>query len=76
MIAGSYDAVTSVEAAAAATRPLTNATMITIPGAGHFVVPKSACAQEVMASFLANPTAPDTGCVATLQAPPFTISSP
>jgi pimeloyl-ACP methyl ester carboxylesterase len=76
VIAGSYDAVTSAETAAAAARPLTNATMITIPGAGHFVLPKSTCAQEVMASFLVNPTTPDTSCVATLKAPPFTIPSP
>lgn len=74
VIAGSYDAITSAESAAAAAKPLTKATLIVIPGVGHFVVPKSPCAQQVMASFLANPSAPDTACVATLKPPPFTIA--
>src|SRR5262245_16636166 len=74
IIAGSYDAITSPQAAQAATKPLSRATLVTIPGVGHFVVPKSDCAQRVMASFLADPAAPDTGCVAALKRPPFTVA--
>src|SRR5262245_3472897 len=53
IIAGSYDAITSPQAAQAAARPLSRARLVIIPGVGHFVVPKSDCAQQVMASFLA-----------------------
>jgi pimeloyl-ACP methyl ester carboxylesterase len=74
IIAGSYDAITSPQAAQAAAKPLTRARLVIIPGVGHFVVPKSDCAQRVMASFLADPAAPDTGCVAALKPPPFTIA--
>jgi len=73
VIAGSYDAITSQESAAAAAKPLTKATFVVIPGVGHFVVPKSPCAQAVMISFLANPDKPDTACVAKLEPPPFTV---
>jgi pimeloyl-ACP methyl ester carboxylesterase len=74
VVAGSYDAITSPRAAQAAAAPLTAATLVVIPGVGHFVVPKSECAQRVVASFLADPSAPDTTCVAALRPPPFVIS--
>lgn len=46
-----------------------------IPGIGHWVVPQSPCAQSVLASFLANPTAPpDTACMAGLAPKPFTVT--
>jgi hypothetical protein len=38
------------------------------------VVPKSDCAQRVMASFLADPRAPDLDCLATLRPPPFVVT--
>jgi hypothetical protein len=37
--------------------------------------PANPCAQKVVASFLANPFAPDTSCVATLSTPTFTTSA-
>jgi pimeloyl-ACP methyl ester carboxylesterase len=73
VIAGSFDAITSVKVAEAAARPLAKVTLVVIPGVGHFVVPKSPCAQRVMASFLATPDAPDLDCVAALRPPPFTV---
>jgi hypothetical protein len=36
-------------------------------------MPKSPCAQQVMASFLEKPNVPDIACVATLKPPPFKI---
>jgi hypothetical protein len=44
IIAGSYDAITSPQATQAAAKPLSRATLVIIPGVGHFVVPKSDCA--------------------------------
>jgi hypothetical protein len=41
---------------------------------GDFVVPKSDCAQRIMASLLADPRAPDTDCLATLRPPPFVVT--
>ncbi|MGA7490259.1 MAG: alpha/beta hydrolase, partial [Xanthobacteraceae bacterium] len=76
VIAGGYDAITSPRVAQAAAAPLAAATLVVIPGVGHFVVPKSACAQRVMASFLADPRAPDTDCVAALAPPPFKTRAP
>jgi pimeloyl-ACP methyl ester carboxylesterase len=58
--AGSYDAITSPQAAQAAAPGLSAATLAVIPGVGHFVVPKSDCAQRVMHSFLADPRARPT----------------
>jgi hypothetical protein len=41
---------------------------------GHFVVPKSKCAQQVMQSFLATPLRYNSACVARLRTPRFTIA--
>jgi pimeloyl-ACP methyl ester carboxylesterase len=73
IIAGGYDAITAPQIAEVAAATLTNSTVVTIPGIGHFVMPKSPCAQQVMASFLEKPNAPDTACVATLKPPPFKV---
>jgi pimeloyl-ACP methyl ester carboxylesterase len=72
LISGSFDAVTSLDWAEAAARSLPNSTIISIPGAGHYVAPQSPCAQTVIASFLSDPNAPDTSCVGTLAPPSFT----
>ncbi|MFJ3202609.1 alpha/beta hydrolase [Streptomyces sp. NPDC086989] len=47
-----------------AARTLSRSTTVQVPGIGHWVVPQAPCAQKVLASFLARPTAPDTGCLA------------
>ena len=71
ILSGSFDAVTSLAWARAAARTLPNSRIVRIPGVGHFVVPESPCAQEVVATFLARPGAPDTSCVASLRPPAF-----
>ena len=71
LISGSFDTLTSLAGAKAAAASLSNATIISIPGIGHFVAPQSPCAQTVIVSFLADPTAPDTSCVGALKPPAF-----
>ena len=71
LIAGSFDTLTSLAGAEAAAARLSKATIISIPGIGHFVAPQSPCAQTVTTSFLADPSTPDTSCVGTLKPPAF-----
>ena len=72
LISGSFDTLTSLAGAKAAAARLSNATIISIPGVGHFVSPASPCAQAVIVSFLGAPDAPDTSCVGALKPPSFT----
>ncbi len=72
LISGSFDTLTSLAGAKAAAQRLSHATIISIPGVGHFVAPASPCAQAVVVSFLADPGAPDTSCVGALTPPSFT----
>jgi pimeloyl-ACP methyl ester carboxylesterase len=72
LISGSFDTLTSLAGAKAAAASLSNATIISIPGIGHFVSPASPCAQTVVVSFLTDPNAPDTSCVGALKPPSFT----
>ncbi len=72
LISGSFDAVTSLDWTKTAAAGLSKATIVSIPGIGHFVSPESRCAQAVIASFLADPDAPDTSCVGALKPPRFT----
>jgi pimeloyl-ACP methyl ester carboxylesterase len=72
LISGSFDTLTSLAGAKAAATSLSNATIISIPGVGHFVSPASPCAQAVIVSFLAAPAAPDTSCVGALKPQAFT----
>jgi pimeloyl-ACP methyl ester carboxylesterase len=71
-ISGSFDTLTSLAGAKAAAVSLSNATIISIPGVGHFASPASPCAQAAIVSFLATPDAPDTSCVGALKPPSFT----
>ncbi|MCD9195230.1 alpha/beta fold hydrolase [Streptomyces albireticuli] len=73
LIAGTFDAKVGASWSREAARTLSRSTFVRIPGIGHWVVPQSPCAQQVLASFLARPTAPDTRCVAGLTPQPFTI---
>ena len=74
LISGSFDTLTSLAGAKAAAAKLSNATIISIPGIGHFVSPASPCAQAVIVSFLADPDAPDTSCVGALKPQSFTVA--
>src|SRR5262249_37267624 len=66
LISGSFDAVTSFDFAASVAANLSKATLISIPGIGHYVLPYSPCAQTVFKSFLTAPSAPDTSCAGPL----------
>ena len=72
LISGSFDTLTSLAGAKAAAAKLSHATIISIPGIGHFVSPASPCAQDVIVSFLADPAAPNTSCVGALKPQAFT----
>ncbi|KOG55587.1 transporter [Streptomyces virginiae] len=72
---GTGDMKTGASWAQKTARALPHATTVQVPGIGHWVVPQSPCAQKVLASFLARPTAPDTGCVAGLGWAPFFTSA-
>ncbi|MFF3398298.1 alpha/beta fold hydrolase [Streptomyces sp. NPDC002659] len=74
IISGTFDAKTGASWGPYTSRTLPRSTAVQIPGIGHWVVPQSLCAQSVLSSFLARPTAPDTGCVAGLAPKPFTIT--
>ncbi|MFK0253708.1 alpha/beta fold hydrolase [Streptomyces sp. NPDC090445] len=74
LVSGTFDGKTGARWAREAARTLSRSTSVQIPGITHWVVPQSPCAQKVLASFLADPTAPDTGCVAGLAPKPFTIT--
>jgi pimeloyl-ACP methyl ester carboxylesterase len=77
LVSGTFDTLTSLAGAKEAATSLSNATIISIPGVGHFVSPASPCAQAVIVSFLADPAAPDTSCVGALKPPSFTsVASP
>lgn len=73
LVAGTFDAKVGASWSREAARTLSRSTSVQFPGIGHWVVPQSPCAQRVLASFLARPTAPDTACVAGLAPRPFTI---
>ncbi|MGP3690318.1 alpha/beta fold hydrolase [Streptomyces sp. IBSNAI002] len=73
VISGTFDAKTGASWAQGVARDLSRSTAIQVPGIGHWVVPQSPCAQRVLASFLARPTAPDTDCVDDLEPGEFTI---
>ncbi|WP_327131118.1 alpha/beta hydrolase [Streptomyces sp. NBC_01343] len=73
LISGTFDVKTGASWAKGVARNLSRSTSVEVPGIGHWVVPQSPCAQRVLASFFARPTAPDTACVDGLQPGPFTI---
>jgi pimeloyl-ACP methyl ester carboxylesterase len=76
LISGTFDTLTSLAGAKAGAEKLSNATIVSIPGVGHAVTPQSPCAQAVVASFLADPAAPDTSCVGALKPASFTSVTP
>jgi hypothetical protein len=76
LISGSFDAVATLDFARSVAASLSKATLISIPGSGHFVLPVSPCAQTVVESFLADPSTPDISCVASLTPPAFTTFQP
>lgn len=73
VVSGTFDVKTGASWAKDVARNLSRSTSVLVPGIGHWVVPQSPCAQSVLGSFFAHPTAPDTSCVDDLKPQPFTI---
>jgi len=82
---GAFDGKTSPQWGVYVAGTLENSTTVTVPSAGHgslFLiglpedVPARKCVEGVVASFLSNPMAPDTSCVAGLTDVPFTVPAP
>jgi len=73
VLAGSFDTLTSEANARHAASSLPNARLAVIPGEGHVVLNTSRCASRVFTSFLADPGAPATDCVARLRVPAFDV---
>ncbi len=73
ILSGSFDAVTALPWAKAATATLPNSRLLVFPGVGHGITPASECAQTVVRSFLSQPRAPNVRCVASLKPPAFTL---
>ena len=70
-LAGTFDAVTAVPWAKAAASGFPNARVLVFPAIGHGVTHASRCAQRVVNSFFANPSVPDTSCIANVHPPLF-----
>jgi pimeloyl-ACP methyl ester carboxylesterase len=75
LLSGSFDAITPTSWARIAAGTLPNSTAADL-GIGHAVTLASPCAQQVFASFLATPSAPDTACVAAVRPPTFAPAPP
>jgi pimeloyl-ACP methyl ester carboxylesterase len=71
ILSGTFDSVTALDWARSVARTLPNSQVVQIPGAGHFVLPFSACAQSVTQSFLERPRSPRMGCVSRQRPPEF-----
>jgi pimeloyl-ACP methyl ester carboxylesterase len=74
VITGTFDGRTSPQWGAYAASTLANSTEIALPGIGHWVTAQNECAQTVLRSFLADPFAPDTSCVASVTPPDFVVT--
>jgi pimeloyl-ACP methyl ester carboxylesterase len=84
VMASSFDGKTAPQWAIYVAGTLQNATTTVFPGLGHgalFAIgipddsPAKPCSQSVVASFLSNPMAPDTSCVAALTPYPFNTTA-
>jgi pimeloyl-ACP methyl ester carboxylesterase len=73
VVSGTFDAVTPPSTGVKGAIPLTNSIVLAFPGVGHAVIQSNTCAQEVFASFLDNPGAPQMSCAAVLQPAPFIV---
>jgi hypothetical protein len=65
VLSGDYDATTAPSWAKEAADALPDATLVSVPSAGHATTRWSACARDIASAFVDNPTATlDTGCLA------------
>jgi pimeloyl-ACP methyl ester carboxylesterase len=64
VLSGDYDATTALSWAKEAADALPDATLVSVPSAGHAATRWSACARDIASAFVENPTATlDTGCL-------------
>ena len=76
ILAGEYDPLTPPRYAAVAGRTLRNSHWFQFPAMGHNLQRSSACAQQMVMAFLANPAAtPDAACIAEMPPPAWVIPS-
>lgn len=65
VLSGDYDATTAPSWAKEAADSLPEATLVSVPSAGHAAARWSACARDIASAFVENPTAKrDTSCLA------------
>ncbi|MFF4653293.1 alpha/beta fold hydrolase [Streptomyces sp. NPDC001380] len=71
-VSGSFDAQTGAVRGRYAALTLPRSTVVTLAGVAHgaFTHP---CGSRMITSFYDRPEAPDTGCAASVQPPPFTV---
>jgi len=75
VLSGGYDAQTGPQWGRYVAGHLSHPTVVTVPGWPHGVYHQP-CAARVIASFFDNPRQADTGCVASIQPPAYTIGPP
>jgi pimeloyl-ACP methyl ester carboxylesterase len=71
-LSGSFDAQTGAQWGPYVAKTLTNGIVVTLPGVSHGAF-GNACGASVINSFLVNPKAPDTSCVANMKLPTFVV---
>jgi len=72
LLSGTFDPVTPIAQAKIAAAGLARATVVEVPGATHGTTEHSACAQEIMGSFLDAPGQADTSCLRAIAPLSFT----
>jgi pimeloyl-ACP methyl ester carboxylesterase len=73
VLADEYDPITPPADSRAAAETLSSSTFVEFPGLGHGAVFSAPCPEAVYKSFLADPSAPDTSCVAGMGPPAWTV---
>ena len=74
VLAGSYDPITPPSGSKRVADHLTHATYVEFDGTGHGVFRTNPCADQLVLSFVAQPSDPlDTSCVSTVGPPSFQL---
>jgi pimeloyl-ACP methyl ester carboxylesterase len=74
VMSGQYDPITPPAWGQRAAETLTNGYFFEYPGVGHGASTVEGCPQQMMVAFLQDPTrAPDSACVAAMEAPRFSV---
>jgi len=70
---GEYDPATPPANGMLAAQTLRKSYFFLFPGVGHAVQARSTCPDDIMRTFLENPTEkPDASCISSMQEPNFT----